>query len=100
MRKSLAALIFAVSVGLAMPLAAQERPQLACGQFTEMRAKLKSDFNETEVGTGVITDKVILVIYASPNGETWTALSVGADGSACFLSAGRAWTGLVQGDPA
>ncbi|RJG46486.1 hypothetical protein [Mesorhizobium sp. DCY119] len=70
-----------------------------CAPTSAMASVLKSEFNETPASYGVATDKVALVIFVSPGGETWSAVAVGTDGMACLLQSGKYWTDKPAGQP-
>lgn len=74
-----------------------------CAPTEELVAKLKKDYNEVEVGGGLINEHGVIVTYASPEGETWTILAVGTEGVSCIVSSGEHWfVGSLPkaGDPA
>lgn len=80
---------------------AQERP--ICAKHADLVEKLKGEYNEVETDFGIVNDQAALVIFTSPEGETWTAVMVGSSGRSCVLSAGEHWSpGLLvqKGDPA
>ncbi len=78
------------ALSMAFPAYAQEQPK--CGPYDQIEASLAAEFRETKVQQGVTEDgKYMLAIFASPNGETWTALMVRADGVACLAASGRDW---------
>jgi hypothetical protein len=70
---------------------AHAQQQQMCAPFDEMRETLASQFHETEVGTGMVSDTEVLMLYASPGGETWTILGLNVSGIACIKSAGKGW---------
>jgi len=65
--------------------------QQMCAPFDEMRETLASQYHETEVGTGMVSDTDVLMLFASPGGETWTILGLNVSGIACIKSAGKGW---------
>ena len=74
---------------LSLPALAEDPP---CLPVDQLAAKLAAEFREISVGQGIGQDgKFMLVIFASPNGETWTAAMVRPDGLACFAAAGTDW---------
>lgn len=76
-------------VALSLPAYAQQGTQ--CGPFAEMQKALKERFNETPAGYGQVNERAVIELFTSPDGGTWTILAIGADGKACFLSAGKDW---------
>ena len=77
-------------MSIATPAVAQ---QLPCAPLDRVEADLAKDFHETRVAQGVVEGgESMVVIYASPNGETWTVAIVRAlDQVACLVSAGQNW---------
>ncbi len=93
--KTLAALLL-----LATPAVAQQ--QQACGNYVEMAKNLKDKFSEQRVAMGLNQKGDAVVIFASPNGATWSALTVQPTGTACMVGAGSQWETIApkpQGDP-
>lgn len=81
-------LVLALSLA-AIPANAQNSPQ--CGPIAEVARQLKDKYSETPLSYGLINGRVVLELYVSPDGKTWTILAVGTDGKACFMSAGKDW---------
>lgn len=91
------ALVAAVLPGRA---GAQQQPA-PCGKLAELDAELSERFHETRIdrgtidratiGRGTIATGALLVIYASPDGDTWTAVTVQPTGTACVVGYGRRW---------
>lgn len=74
----------------------QTPPSLAaeptCAPYHELEAKFAKEFGEVPAGgSGLIDGTHAVVIFASPNGETWTAVVVDAAGVACPVMAGVGW---------
>jgi hypothetical protein len=80
--------------GLALGLysVAPAYAQAKCGSAVDFENALTA-LGEVQVGGGIVNDKAVLVIYATPGGETWTVLTLGIDGSACLLMSGKEWFG-------
>jgi hypothetical protein len=100
MKRTLIALSLAC---LAAPAVAQEAappsPQDRCAPLDRVEAMLAAEFRESRVQQGIVGDgNSMLLIYASPNGETWSAVVVRSDGVGCLASAGSDWT--ARHDPA
>jgi hypothetical protein len=73
---------------LATPALAQETRQ--CGTVDEVRAMLTEKYHEAPVGHGVAANgQVLLTVYASPDGATWSIVMTRArDGMACITAEG------------
>ena len=73
--------------------------QESCAPYDQVAAKLAAEFHETRVQQGIVGEgRALLAIFASPNGETWTAVMVRPDGLACMAAAGQDWQ--TRSDPA
>ncbi len=78
------------ALSMALPAHAQEQPK--CAPYPEVEAMLAQEFQETRVQQGIVGDgEAMLAIFASPNGDTWTAVMVRTDGVACLAAAGTVW---------
>ncbi len=62
--------------------------QEACAPLKEMRSYLEERFSENVGAVLVVGDDGALVIFANPETETWSLVSVGTDGTACLIGAG------------
>ena len=93
----------AICAGLASKALAEPapQPQMKCAPYVKVRDALKQAANETEVSFGIIDQQSVLTVFASPQGETWTALIVGASGMACVIAEGRDYfqTSVLKGEP-
>jgi len=65
-----------------------------CGPYRAIAATLTDQWREDVVGRGLTGEGQMIVIFADPEGDTWSALVVNADGSACMVAAGTAWEAL------
>jgi hypothetical protein len=90
--------MFSTVALLSTPALAQEEGP-PCAPFDQVEARLAAEFMETRVAQGVTSSgQAMLVIFASPNGETWTAVMVRPGGLACMAAAGMDWQ--ARSDPA
>jgi hypothetical protein len=89
-----------LSTLLAAPAWGQDAPpQRPCGPIDQIAAKLGAEYQETRVQQGVAQDgAMLLVIFAAPDGATWTAVMVRPDGVGCMAAAGTDWQ--ARSDPA
>jgi len=70
-----------------------------CAPFDRVSAFHAEKLNETRIAQGISGDGTqMLMIFASPNGETWSIVVVGSDGIACLKARGNDWQ--VRSDPA
>lgn len=83
-------ILFTVAVLSTLPLPAWAQEN--CAPIDRVEAKLAAEYRETRVQQGVTqSGQTMLVIFAAPDGATWTAVMVRADGLACMAAAGSDW---------
>lgn len=74
---------------------AQETPPqtftAVCLPLDKLRAELKTKFNEDEIGGGIVSETAITLLFASPDGDTWTIAMLTPDGKACVVAGGSDW---------
>ncbi|AMX93720.1 hypothetical protein EN879_00630 [Mesorhizobium sp. M7A.F.Ca.AU.002.02.1.1] len=56
-----------------------------------MKKALAEKFHEVQIGGGLINEKLLMAVFASAGGATWTTVGVNADGSSCVLAVGTDW---------
>ncbi|WP_292636836.1 hypothetical protein [Mesorhizobium sp.] len=56
-----------------------------------MKLALAEKFHEFQIAGGLINEKLLLAVFASAGGATWTTVGVGSDGNACVFSVGTDW---------
>ena len=87
--KAFGYILFAPLLWLALALAAPaQTPQ--CGSPVEILAGLASRYSEVVVAEGEVGGGQTLLITATPDGATWTAIMVKGD-LACLVSSGHNW---------
>lgn len=104
MKRILFALGFAASLASCAPAYAELQTvpsKMVCGTAKEIQEVLREDRNETHVSGGTVSEQVIVVLYASKDGATFSVVSFGVDGSACMMASGKDWTGMdgPEGEP-
>jgi hypothetical protein len=73
----------------------------ACAPIDQIEAKLAAEYHETRVQQGVVGEgKAMLLIFAAPNGATWTAVMLRHDGIGCMAAAGTDWQARHDAAPA
>lgn len=93
---NLIALLFALTYATAA------QAQSMCATRDTMIGQLSAKYGESRVGVGVAQGG-ILEIWASPDGETWTAVMTYPNGATCITAAGKNWIAEplpMVGDPA
>lgn len=90
----IAASLAALLAGPAMAQEAPPQPQAftaVCLPLDRLRDELKTKFNESEVGGGIVSETAITLLFASPDGDTWTIAMLSPDGQACVVAGGSDW---------
>lgn len=83
---------FAAALLLAPPALAQ-----TCAPTSQVAEELLRQFQERRIATGEMQPGGTLVIYATRDGSTWTAIREMPDGVSRFLSAGEKWRQVIVG---
>lgn len=78
-------------------MAVAQAPQ--CAPLDRMVEGLANGWQEAPVGRGMQGGELIVMVFAAPEGETWTIIGVGPDGTACLLASGAAWETLPRPAP-
>lgn len=76
--------------------------QALCGPREELLPLIVGPkYAEALVARGLAGDVVVLEVYVSATGETWTILETYPDGNACIRRTGEDWTAIepVYGQP-
>jgi len=85
--------IAVASAGLLISSSAMAAQQpIPCGKFTVVARNLAQSFHEYPVARAISGEgRMLMVVFASKGGETWTAVGVGSDRVACIFGAGTDW---------
>lgn len=89
-----AALAICAFLAFAVPAGAQEQASTApvCMPWAKFRDIAKKSFNEEPTGgLGIIDSHSIVTLLASPGGDTWTLVILGANDIACVVASGTNW---------
>lgn len=78
-------------------MAVAQTPQ--CAPLDRVVEGLANGWQEAPVGRGMQGGELIVMVFAAPEGETWTIIGVGPDGTACLLASGAAWETLPRPAP-
>ena len=79
----------AALLGAASP--AQVQGAQSCGKRADLISFLAGGFREAPVGIGLTEQGLLLEIFASKDGETWTLLMTMPNGVACVVASGEQW---------
>ncbi len=78
---------------LALILASPAQAQSFCGDYGEIKAKLKSEYKEIIRSVGVTSNNDNVVLFESPSGS-WTLVLRMKTGMACLMASGDNWERL------
>lgn len=76
--------------GTLMASAADAQSQSQCAPRTDVVKVLAAKYQESPRVVGLINEKAMMEIYASPKG-TWTMVVTNEKGVSCVLADGEAW---------
>lgn len=90
---ALAAMIALLAVFSVLLLADDARAQpLQCGPADQVVELLSNKYGEELIGDGAGPNGTRLMVFAHPEGETWTVIGLMPDGTACFIATGTDWS--------
>lgn len=81
---------------LAWPAAGQT---VQCAPLDQVVEGLEARWQETPVARGMQGADLIIMVFASPDGATWSVLGISPDGTACLLASGADWQALPTSAP-
>ncbi|MCB1470893.1 MAG: hypothetical protein KDK08_27880 [Rhizobiaceae bacterium] len=73
---------------------AAEAPPFAmrfCAPWDELKRSLARRYHEVPIGGGVVDRSTIARLLASPDGATWTLVTIDTSGMACMKGTGTGW---------
>jgi hypothetical protein len=74
---------------------AQSPGQSACASHEAMSAQLEQRFAEAPVALGLTGGgRMVVQVFASADGATWTVVLTSPEGKSCIAAAGRDWQSL------
>jgi hypothetical protein len=78
---------------VAFPAYAQ---RMVCDNPTKVIEGLQKNSNESIIAAGSINDKLGILITATPDGSTWSILTIDRE-KICFLAAGKDFKAVREG---
>jgi hypothetical protein len=89
-----------VSITDAYPQERAQQPM--CGTLKSVREGLNKQFKEVEMGGGFINESAAVLLFATPDGASWTLVTITPNGGACILAGGQGWfqAEILKGQPA
>jgi hypothetical protein len=88
---SAATVAFAALIGVWASVGPAASQDGACNSRDDVHQALEQGFGETPVAMGIVSEDVIVELFAAAEGATWTLMVSNADGQACVLAAGTDW---------
>jgi hypothetical protein len=79
--------------------AAQMPTDAPCGPRDAVVEQLGRTFDEAPAGRGIMLEGAMLELFVSPKGS-WTVLITNPDKTTCLATAGEAWQGTDEEEPA
>ncbi|MBZ0164584.1 MAG: hypothetical protein K8H74_17960 [Notoacmeibacter sp.] len=83
----LAVLVTAIALGAW--IASGSAQAAHCAPFETMTRYLERDFQERDIGGGLIDETLAMRIFAAPAGTSFTVLTLTPDGTACMVITGK-----------
>ena len=92
----LSALALCAVMLVAMTVRAHADEAPTCLPYADMKKAIADNFGAAPAGSGIMeSGKSVLMIFASPKGDTWTATMLNPDGSACLMAHGTDWMDVI-----
>lgn len=88
----LIALLIAVAVLFLLLLVQPAKAAPQCDAAERVLALLVDRYGEQEIGAGTAGGGSRLLIFAHPDGDTWSVVVLLPDGRACLVASGADWT--------
>ena len=64
--------------------------------MADMKEWLATKHQETQIGSGIsLLDRAMVVLFAKPDGSTFSVIKVSPQGIACIVEAGEDWQAIV-----
>jgi len=98
---AIATLFLPVVAGLAV-FAGPAAAETVCARMEQIAAGLAQGYGEAPVSRGLMPSGQLLVVFAAPDGATFTLIIVSAAGVGCVGASGTGWQSIVpapKGEP-
>jgi hypothetical protein len=79
------------------PAFGQQPP--ACADRADVLKHLSDKYGEAPVGIGRSNSGIIVEIFTTADGRTWTAIATRADGVSCMIASGENWKTMLPPPP-
>ena len=74
-----------------LPIAMLSAAPSICAKRTDLVVHLASEYQERPVARGLSDNGVLLEVFASRDGASWTAVASFVDGVSCLIASGHFW---------
>ena len=93
--------LIALAAILAIPHCAKAQQPPPCRGRADLLSHLAKEYKEAPAVAGLTDNGMMLEVYASKDGETWTAVVTSPQGVSCLIATGHDWTqfAFVLPDP-
>ena len=91
--------VFAAALGAAFSFCASASAAQVCAPYESVRRALFEQHGEAVVGTGRDDRELVVQLFATPDGATWTLVIVRPDGLACLVASGQEWRSIAGRPP-
>ena len=95
-----ASVVLLIGAGSASAEELRPAPGSYCVPFGEMTERLAAEYGELVIGRGLNANGVLVELYASADGESWTIVWSRADGLSCIWASGIGKNWQVVAPPA
>lgn len=93
MSARLAATALAAALSIATADAQAQQP---CEDHSRLAERLSTRWSETPVAAGLLNSGLLVQVFASRDGATWTIVTVRPDGRTCVVAVGEGWRALEE----
>ena len=73
----------------------QEQPQQICGKRTDILKALEARYKEIPVAMGLTNNGLMMELFSSPDGSTWTIAMTQTNKTTCLISGGGYLINLI-----
>lgn len=85
-------------VGASAPIPPESQTAAMCVARADLVQALQQQFREAPAAAALTNTGAVLEIFATEDGETWTAVLTFPNGTSCLLSAGSYWQFIPHGN--
>jgi hypothetical protein len=87
--------VFGAALGAAFSFCAAPAQSQVCAPYESVRRALFEQHGEAAVGAGHDDRELVVQLFATADGATWTLVVVRPDGIACLVASGREWRSIA-----